>query len=117
MNKKELGRYGEELAATYLEKKGYQIIARNHLNKHGEIDIIALDNRTLVFVEVKTRSQLAYGAPAESVTYKKQQKLRELALRYLQQHQKQYVRFRFDVCSVIVKQGKPAEILHIPSAF
>lgn len=117
MNRVELGRWGEEVAANYLTERGYKIVQRNVYLKNGEIDLIMLDGDTLVFVEVKTRSQLLYGTPAESVNRKKQQKLRELALAYFQLQGLYYSSFRFDVCSVVHSTGKPVEIQHIPYAF
>ncbi|MGD8190183.1 YraN family protein [Brevibacillus ginsengisoli] len=117
MNRIELGRWGEEAAAHYLLKKRYLIVQRNVSFKHGEIDLIMLDGETLVFVEVKTRRQLTYGTPAEAVNRKKQQKLRELAITYLQQQDKFYSNFRFDVCAVLYSSDKPVVIQHIPHAF
>lgn len=116
MNRRELGQRGEEIAATYLREKGLRIIERNVQTKHGEIDIVAIDRETLVFVEVKTRRQIKYGLPVESIHRKKQQKLRELALYYLQAnyHTKS---FRFDVCSIIWAVDGIPQIIHIPHAF
>lgn len=78
-----LGRLGEDLAALCLAGKGYCIIERNYRCKSGEIDIIAEGRDGLHFVEVKTRTSAAYGAPAESITAKKQQNLRRAAGTYL----------------------------------
>lgn len=116
MNRRELGQWGEEIAASYLVKKGLKIVERNVQIRSGEIDIVALDRQTLVFVEVKTRRQTKYGLPFESVTRKKQQKLRELALYYLQMH-KGASSFRFDVCSIVLPANQKYEIVHIPHAF
>src|SRR3989304_3418392 len=63
-----LGRYGEELATKYLQKQGYKIIERNFQKRYGEIDIIARDSETLIFVEVKTRIGDKYGPPEEAIT-------------------------------------------------
>ncbi len=72
MNKNiQVGKTGEDLATRYLEKLGYDIIQRNYKCKTGEIDIIAKDNKTIVFVEVKTRSSQIFGNPAESIGSKK----------------------------------------------
>ncbi|MGC5327148.1 YraN family protein [Brevibacillus sp. SYSU BS000544] len=116
MNQRELGQWGEEIAASYLVKKGLKIVERNVQTRYGEIDIVALDRQTLVFVEVKTRRQARYGLPVESVTRKKQQKLRELALHYLQMN-KGASSFRFDVCSIVLAANQKYEIVHIPHAF
>lgn len=68
MNTTNIGKYGEELAAKYLVKKGYKIIERNFRIRGGEIDIIALDDKTLVYIEVKTRKDYSFGRPEEAVT-------------------------------------------------
>lgn len=117
MKRSELGRWGEELAAHHLVEKGYSLLEKNVYSKHGEIDLIMLDGETLVFVEVKTRSQLTYGTPAESVTRRKQQKLRELALAYLQKQDRFYPDFRFDVCAILYAHNQLVNIEHIPHAF
>lgn len=67
INKKELGNIGEEISTDYLQKCGYEIIKRNYRCMQGEIDIIAKDKKELVFIEVKTRSNLCYGKPREAV--------------------------------------------------
>lgn len=68
MNKTLIGKYGEDLACEYLKKQGYKIIERNFRIRGGEIDIIAIDNDTLAYIEVKTRSSYQFGRPEESVT-------------------------------------------------
>lgn len=117
MNKSQLGRWGEEIAANHLAEQGYRLLERNVRTKHGEIDLVMLDGETLVFVEVKTRSQLVYGTPAESVTRRKQHKLRELALDYLRQQEVYFRSFRFDVCAVLYSPNQLVSIQHIPYAF
>lgn len=71
----EIGKLGEDLACKYLQNKGYKILERNFEAKQGEIDIIALDKEELVFIEVKTRSNILYGKPAEAVNEIKQNHL------------------------------------------
>jgi len=117
--KKELGQTGEELAAQYLLKKGYQIIARNVRYRTGELDIVAQDGDELVFVEVRTRRSTTYGTPGESITWRKQKKVRELALTYIQQEKRQTRSFRFDVVLVVVDHvyATEASIEHIVHAF
>jgi putative endonuclease len=83
-----LGRAGELKAAEFLKKAGYKIIKKNYRTPFGEIDIIALDGETLVFVEVKTRSSDDYGAPSEAVNQKKQEKYVRTALSFLQKEKK-----------------------------
>lgn len=84
--RKKLGQRGEELAAAYLEKRGYVVRERNWRCPAGEIDIVAEDGDCLVFVEVRTRRGRKYGTPEESVTPSKQTKLVEVAQTYLQEH-------------------------------
>ncbi len=84
--RKKLGQRGEELAAAYLEKRGYIVRERNWRCPAGEIDIVAEDGDCLVFVEVRTRRGREYGTPEESVTPAKQAKLVEVAQTYLQEH-------------------------------
>jgi putative endonuclease len=112
---KALGNKGEEIAAKYLKKKGYKILKRNYAAPSGEIDIVARDGGTVVFVEVKARTDDRFGLPAEAVGSKKQQKLRSVALHYLQKLRKQPPA-RFDIVSVYVKDGGE-EIEHIRDAF
>ena len=79
-----LGKRGETIACEFLEKNGYKIIERNFRCNYGELDIIASKNKTLSFVEVKTRKNLKFGLPRLAVTYTKQQKIRSSAIAYLQ---------------------------------
>lgn len=84
--RRDLGAFGERVAAAHLEAKGYRIRARNFRCREGEIDIVAEDGETLVFVEVRTRRGNALGTPAESVTVAKQRRLLTVARAYLQEH-------------------------------
>ncbi len=81
--KKLLGAKGELIAVKFLKTKGYKILHKNYKTKFGEADIIALKDGITVFVEVKTRTSLKYGTPAEAVNYTKQQKYRDIANAYL----------------------------------
>ncbi len=112
---KQIGSEGEALAVEHLKEKGYKIIEKNYKTPIGEIDIIAEDKNTVVFVEVKTRSSDFFGCPFEAVGAKKQQKLKSLALFYLKQKGKE-LPARFDVLSIYLKDGKE-EIQHIKDAF
>ncbi|MEO6886287.1 MAG: YraN family protein, partial [Jatrophihabitantaceae bacterium] len=78
-----VGRYGENLAADYLRAAGLQVLERNWRRPEGEVDIIALDGATVVFVEVKTRSTTAFGDPAEAVTAQKAARIHRLAMRWV----------------------------------
>jgi putative endonuclease len=113
---RELGKHGEELAVRFLIRKRYRILARNWRDRGGEIDIVARDGGTLVFVEVKTRTSDTFALPVESVGYEKQRKLRRLAERYTMRSGMSECEARFDVVSVIMRGAKP-EIEHLTNAF
>ena len=101
-----LGGKGEELAVKFLRKKGYKIKVCNYKTRLGEIDIIAGDGETLVFVEVKTRESLEYGQPFESVNSRKKKKLAMVAMLYLKKYA-EVPTCRFDVVSIYINNGKP----------
>ena len=106
------GDFGEEKAAKYLKKQKYKIIKRNFKNNIGEIDIIAKYEKTVVFVEVKTRTDEKYGFASEAVDLKKQQKIRAVASMYAQKEN--IDNMRFDVIEVYLKEDR---INHIINAF
>ncbi|MBR5900158.1 MAG: YraN family protein [Clostridia bacterium] len=110
--KKLLGRAGEVRAANFLKKKGLEIIETNYKTRVGEIDIIAKDKNAIVFIEVKTRSDDGYGAPAEAVDRKKREKYFKTATEYLVKNEQTESECRFDV--VEINNG---EINHIIDAF
>lgn len=112
---KVFGSKGEDIAAEFLKQKGYKILKRNYTTPLGEADIIARDNNTIVFVEVKARSSNAFGQPFEAVNHRKQEKLKKIALYYLK-HNKIELPVRFDVVSIVSRNGK-AEVNHIIEAF
>ena len=111
----DLGRKGEELAASLCTERGLSILELNHRTQLGEIDIIAKDGDVLVFIEVKTRAGNVYGAPFEAVTMRKRQKIRAVALSYLKKLKKE-VPVRFDVISISM-QGKEPFLEYIQDAF
>jgi len=110
-----LGEKGERLAVKFLNKKGYKIIEQNYRTPLGEIDIIARERETLVFIEVKTRESIAYGLPFEAVNYTKRQRIAKIAMLYLKRF-KEIPPCRFDVISIYYKNGKP-EFELIKNAF
>lgn len=113
-----LGRRGEAAAAKHLKRLGYKILARGDRTALGEIDIVAVDGRTLVFVEVKTRSSHDAGRPAEAVDENKQRRLTRLALGYLKRHGLLGCPARFDIVEVTwPAQGRRPKIEHIVGAF
>ena len=96
-----LGARGEALAARWYEARGYTVVSRNWRCREGELDLVLARGRTIVFCEVKTRSSAAYGTPAEAVTRTKQQRLRVLAVRWLDAHEVRPGSLRFDVAGVM----------------
>lgn len=116
-----LGDRGEDLAASYLEDRGYRIIERNWRRTagalRGEIDLIAARGRTLAVVEVKTRRGDAFGGPVSAVTRRKQAKLRALAAAWLRGSGGWRGPVRFDVIAVWLRPGRRPELRHIPRAF
>ncbi|HIE11996.1 MAG TPA: YraN family protein [Desulfotomaculum sp.] len=118
-DRKRLGETAEAFAANHLKAKGYKILAQNYRCRHGEIDIIALDNRTLVFIEVRARGSMDFGLPQESVGYRKQRKLREVARYYLATERGKGGICRFDVVAVQYdsENQRVRKIEHIENAF
>ena len=118
--RKAVGAHGEAVAAAYLARQGYQVLARNWRRAGGEIDIIAATGDTLVFVEVRTRSSRAYGSGEESVDWRKQRQVRKVAALFLSEAGSlRYRRFRFDVIAVQVDR-RTADVLalrHLQDAF
>lgn len=112
-----LGPAGEKLAAKHLRKLGYRILARGHRQRRGEIDIIALDGKCVVFVEVKARATVASGQPYEAVDERKQRLLTRAALIYLKQNRLLESQTRFDVVSIVYTPGETPELRHIKHAF
>jgi putative endonuclease len=114
-----LGPAGEKAAAIYLQKLGYRIIARGHRQKLGEVDLIALDGKCLVFVEVKTWNNDHAGDPSQAVDLRKQERLTRAALIYMKRRGLLDQPARFDVVSIV--WSKTAEtaptIRHFISAF
>jgi len=105
---KALGQFGERLAADHLEAAGLLVLDRNWCCEIGEIDLVAADGAELVVVEVKTRRSLAYGSPAEAVTWRKLARLRRLAAAWLAAHDARPGSVRIDVVAVTVPaHGRP----------
>ncbi|KIH77937.1 putative endonuclease [Geoalkalibacter ferrihydriticus] len=111
-----LGRWGEERAGDFLQRQGFQIVERNLRTPLGEIDLIARQGRTLVFVEVKTRRSTAFGVPQDAVTPRKQRQIIRAAQWYLGQGRHSGLQPRFDVIAVLAATAEP-QIEHIANAF
>ena len=114
---KMVGILGEELAACFLAKAGYRILLKNYRSRLGEIDLVAKDRETLVFIEVKTRRSLAAGDPSESVTAFKQRQIVKTAQCYLKSLRLEDIPCRFDVVSILLNTGEDPMIEHIHDAF
>ncbi len=116
-----LGDKGELLAQRHLKRIGYIVIARSQRDRLGEVDLIAVDGSTVVFVEVKTRSSDVRGAPADAVDKTKQDKLTRLALRYLKRHDLLEHPARFDVIAITwpmaAKRKVKPRLQHFKGAF
>lgn len=112
-----LGRYGEAIAAKLLIDAGYHLIETNWRSRRGELDIIASIGRTLVVCEVKTRSSIAFGEPAEAVGPAKAGRIRTLTAEWLADHPGSWDEIRFDVISVLRPPSGPAQVRHLRGAF
>ncbi|HAV42662.1 TPA: YraN family protein [bacterium] len=108
MNRCKLGKRGEKRAADYLQKRGYTILAQNFRTPLGEIDIIAQEKGTIVFIEVKTRSSVVFGQAEEAVNLSKQHQISKVAQIYLKAKGKENQDCRFDVVAVYEGNEKPA---------
>ncbi len=117
LKRKELGNRGEEVAANFLKKQGYQIIERNYQARMGEVDIVAREGKSIVFIEVKTRRSTDFGLPEEALSYDKRRRLTKLALGYLAYHKIKNKNCRFDVVSILVNEDRVKDVRLIKNAF
>lgn len=119
----QIGDKGEAAAADYLDAKGYRIMDRNYRFERNEVDLVCFDPTArdgqgeLVFVEVKTRSSLGFGAPDEAVDAEKQEHLAAVAQAYLYERKLEGAAARFDVVGVVLRQNEPPTIEHHENAF
>ncbi len=112
------GRRGERAAANYLRRRGYRIVARSSRNLAGELDLVTVDKRTVVFVEVKARTSHQSGHPVEAITPEKERRLTRAALAFLRQHGLLDHPARFDVIAVTWPgDTQPPQIEHFINAF
>lgn len=105
MNRAFTGRLGELEAAKFLERNGYRVLERNYRCKYGEIDLVARDGQTIVFVEVKTRGSGLFGGPTESVDARKQRKILLTSQFYIESNRLVDADLRFDVVGVEIREG------------
>ena len=106
LNKRKFGIIGEKIAQGYLVNEGYEIINTNFYTRRGEIDIIAKKEQCIIFVEVKTRSNLKYGTPASAVTFIKKKHMKTVAKIFIQLNNLYKYNVRFDVIEVYIQEGK-----------
>lgn len=110
-----VGRLGEGKSSKYLQKKGYKIIDRNFRHGYGEIDIVAVKDNVLIFIEVKTRKSVNFGSPIESITKRKLSVLKRTIEYYKKLHPNTPEEMRFDVISVVLGGGQE-KIEHLENA-
>lgn len=114
---KTFGKFGEDVAAKFLEAAGYTIVTRNFRIRSAEIDIIAQIDDVIVFVEVKARSSIRHGLPSEAVNLRKQRKIIEAAGVFLQNDTYSECACRFDVVEVYLRGEHVETVNHIENAF
>jgi len=117
MDKKELGQHGEKLAEKFLRRKGFRIRARNYRCCYGEIDLIAQDRDTVVFVEVRTQSSTRYGTAYDVLKSSKKRHIARAASHYINQYRLMRLPSRYDFVQVIVPESGPPVIEHIENSF
>jgi len=100
MQRQVLGKYGEDLAVDELQRRGYAVLARRYRTRHGEIDIVARDGETVVFVEVKAKETGEFGKAADAVTSRKQRRVISMAVDYLARNRLTSSPCRFDVVAI-----------------
>jgi putative endonuclease len=114
MNAKDvLGQQGEQLATRFLAEAGLTILDRNWRCKHGEIDIVGLDGRTLVICDVKTRSGLRFGTPLEAITRQKAWRLRKLAVLWVNAHGLIFEEIRIDIVGILRTTSGDFTVEHV----
>ena len=112
----ELGQQGEAIAKEFLLQKGYKILEKNWRYRRAEIDLIAKESETLIFVEVKTRSTDFFGQPEDAVTVKKEALMTEAAIAYMRQINHEWA-VRFDIIGIIITSKDQYKVQHIEDAF
>jgi putative endonuclease len=117
VHRQTLGKIGEDLAVAELTRRGYTILERRYRTRHGEIDIVAEDRGTIVFVEVKARATREFGTAAEAITPYKQRRLASMASEYLARQQVTDRPCRFDVVAIDEAESDTASITLYVGAF
>lgn len=114
---KQTGNLGEDIAARYLEENGCHVLTRGFSCNFGEVDIIFQDHDEIVFAEIKTRTSLEYGFPADSVTHKKQKHILNTAKYFLYINRIYHYNARFDVIEILLKSNQKPILNHIKNVF
>ena len=114
-----VGRFGEDLAARFLSESGMVVLERNWRCAEGELDIVAREGAVVAFVEVKTRSTLAYGDPGEGIDHAKASRIHRLAFRWLAEHRTGagFPQIRFDLVSIVRLAPGGPHVRHVRGAF
>ena len=112
----DLGRKSEQLAAQYLQARGYTILERNYRVGHKEVDLIVSRNGVIAFVEVKARAGQGYGHPLEAITWGKRREIAYVARTWIAACGRADLSYRFDALSVVWRGGQP-EVEHVPNAW
>ncbi len=111
------GRLGESLACQHLKSLGYTILDTNWRSSEGEIDVVARDGETIVFVEVKARTTRRFGLPEDAITRRKRRRLQQAGLAYLGAHELLDRPWRIDVVALeLDRDGRPRRVEHYPDA-
>lgn len=117
MKRSETGILGEKLSQNFLKKKGYRILETNYRCRYGEIDIVARQGDCLVFVEVRTKTNLMFGSPEESISYTKMQHMEQAAEYYIQEHRACGLSWRIDLIAIELDTNRrPQRIEQIENA-
>ncbi len=115
--KTKLGTAGEKAAVRFLKRGGFKVLARNYTCPIGELDIVAMDENAIVFVEVKTREHGRDADPESNIDARKRRKLTQVARYWLERHREPDCAYRFDAVSVLLSQDREPEIRHVVDAF
>lgn len=111
------GRRGEDLAAAYLETKGYTILEKNYFFQRAEVDLVAYDGACIVFAEVKFRKSTAFGHPDESIGQRKVANIRRAAEAWIYERKMEGSPVRFDVIAIVQESNEAPDIRHYENAF
>ena len=114
---RQIGDDGEEIAAAYLESKGWLVLDRNYSFEKAEVDIVAYDHRHIIFVEVKLRSNTHFGRPEEFVTPKKETLIKKAAEAWVYERKMETALVRFDIVSIVQNRNEAPDITHFEDAF